>query len=86
MAALYQKAQTSEQELIKAVSAVLDSRQSDTQRPNKRNLSEDNPMNVDNVDKRRQQSGELNIEEMNVTSGAMQRDDPPVSVSLILFI
>ena len=53
--ALYQKVQTSEQELIKAVSAVLDSRQSDTQRPNKRNLSKNNPMNVDNVDKRRQQ-------------------------------
>ena len=39
LAALYQKVQTSEQELIKAVAAVLDSRQSDTQRPNKRRRS-----------------------------------------------
>ena len=47
---------------------------------------EDDPMNVDNVDKRRRQSEELNVEEMNATSGEMERDDPPVSVSLILFI
>lgn len=54
--------------------------------PNKRNLAEDDSMNVDNVDKRRRQSEELNVEEMNATSGEMERDDPPVSVSLILFI